>query len=31
MAVIAVAFLLVIPVLPVRIYPPWTTAPASPR
>jgi MFS transporter, DHA2 family, multidrug resistance protein len=31
MAVIAIAFLLVIPVLPVRIYPPWTTAPASPR
>jgi DHA2 family multidrug resistance protein len=31
MAVIAIAFLLVIPVLPVRIYPPWSTAPASPR
>jgi len=32
MAGIAVAFLLVIPVLPVRIYPPWcTTLPSSPK
>ncbi|CAB3715908.1 putative multidrug resistance protein EmrY [Paraburkholderia sediminicola] len=29
MAGIAVAFLLVIPVLPVRIYPPWSTTPPS--
>ncbi|WP_408202852.1 MFS transporter [Paraburkholderia sediminicola] len=31
MAGIAVAFLLVIPVLPVRIYPPWSTTPPSSR
>ncbi|WP_158905839.1 MFS transporter [Burkholderia sp. L27(2015)] len=32
MAGIAIAFLLVIPVLPVRIYPPWcTTPPSSPK
>jgi MFS transporter, DHA2 family, multidrug resistance protein len=31
MAGIAVAFLLVIPVLPVRIYPPWCTTPPSSR
>jgi DHA2 family multidrug resistance protein len=31
MACIAVAFLLVIPVLPVRIYPPWTTTPPPSR
>jgi len=31
MACIAVAFILVIPVLPVRIYPPWYTRPPSPR
>ncbi|HEX7913526.1 MAG TPA: MFS transporter [Paraburkholderia sp.] len=29
MAGIAVAFLLVVPVLPVRIYPPWSTTPPS--
>jgi MFS transporter, DHA2 family, multidrug resistance protein len=31
MAGIAVAFLFVIPVLPVRIYPPWTTTPVPSR
>ena len=31
MAGIAVAFLLIIPVLPVRIYPPWCTTPPPPR
>jgi DHA2 family multidrug resistance protein len=31
MAVIAVAVLLLIPVLPVRIYPPWCTTPPSNR
>jgi len=31
MAGIAIAFLFVIPVLPVRIYPPWCTTPPSPR
>jgi DHA2 family multidrug resistance protein len=31
MAGIAVAFLFVIPVLPVRIYPPWSTTPPSSR
>jgi MFS transporter, DHA2 family, multidrug resistance protein len=31
MAGIAVAFVLVIAVLPVRIYPPWCTTPPSPR
>jgi DHA2 family multidrug resistance protein len=31
MAGIAVAFLCVIPVLPVRIYPPWSTTPPSSR
>jgi len=31
MAGIALAFLLVIPVLPVRIYPPWSTTPPSSR
>ncbi|MGF6781354.1 MFS transporter [Paraburkholderia sp. GAS334] len=31
MAGIAVAFLFVVPVLPVRVYPPWTTTPPSPR
>jgi MFS transporter, DHA2 family, multidrug resistance protein len=31
MAGVAIAFLLVIPVLPVRIYPPWCTTPPSPR
>ena len=31
MAGIAVAFVLVIPVLPVRIYPPWCTTPPSSR
>jgi DHA2 family multidrug resistance protein len=31
MAGIAVAFLFVIPVLPVRIYPPWTTTPPPSR
>ncbi|WP_408397677.1 MFS transporter [Paraburkholderia nemoris] len=31
MAAIAVAFLFVIPVLPVRIYPPWSTTPPSSR
>jgi len=31
MAGIAVAFLFVIPVLPVRIYPPWCTTPPSSR
>jgi DHA2 family multidrug resistance protein len=31
MAVIAVAVLLLIPVLPVRIYPPWSTTPPSTR
>ncbi|TDN59281.1 MFS transporter [Paraburkholderia sp. BL10I2N1] len=31
MAGIAVAFLLVIPVLPVRIYPPWSTTPPPSR
>jgi MFS transporter, DHA2 family, multidrug resistance protein len=31
MAGIAIAFLIVIPVLPVRIYPPWSTTPPSPR
>jgi MFS transporter, DHA2 family, multidrug resistance protein len=31
MAGIAVAFLFVIPVLPVRIYPPWTATPAPTR
>jgi DHA2 family multidrug resistance protein len=31
MAGVAVAFLLVIPVLPVRIYPPWSTTPPSSR
>ena len=29
MACVAVALLLLVPVLPVRIYPPWTTPPAS--
>ncbi|MFM0118444.1 MFS transporter [Paraburkholderia sp. RL18-101-BIB-B] len=31
MAGIAVAFLFVIPVLPVRVYPPWSTTPPSSR
>lgn len=31
MAGIAIAFLFVIPVLPVRIYPPWSTTPPSSR
>ena len=31
MAAIAVAFLFVIPVLPVRIYPPWSNTPPSSR
>jgi MFS transporter, DHA2 family, multidrug resistance protein len=31
MAGIAIAFIFVIPVLPVRIYPPWTTTPAPSR
>lgn len=31
MAVIAVAALLLVPVLPVRIYPPWSTTPPSTR
>ncbi|RKF48581.1 MFS transporter [Paraburkholderia fungorum] len=31
MAGIAIAFLFVIPVLPVRIYPPWSTTPSSSR
>jgi MFS transporter, DHA2 family, multidrug resistance protein len=31
MAGIAVALLLVIPVLPVRIYPPWSTTPPPSR
>jgi MFS transporter, DHA2 family, multidrug resistance protein len=31
MAGIAVAFILIIPVLPVRIYPPWSTTPPTPR
>jgi DHA2 family multidrug resistance protein len=29
MACVAVALLLLVPVLPVRIYPPWTTTPPS--
>jgi MFS transporter, DHA2 family, multidrug resistance protein len=29
MACVAVALLLLVPVLPVRIYPPWTTPPSS--
>jgi len=31
MAVIAITVLLLIPVLPVRIYPPWSTTPPSTR
>ncbi|MFM0337041.1 MFS transporter [Paraburkholderia fungorum] len=31
MAGIAIAFLFVIPVLPVRVYPPWSTTPPSSR
>jgi DHA2 family multidrug resistance protein len=31
MAGVAVAFLFVIPVLPVRVYPPWSTTPPSSR
>jgi DHA2 family multidrug resistance protein len=31
MACIALGFLLLIPVLPVRIYPPWSTTPPSTR
>jgi DHA2 family multidrug resistance protein len=31
MAGVAVAFLFVIPLLPVRVYPPWITTPPSPR
>ncbi|MEX3937319.1 MFS transporter [Paraburkholderia phymatum] len=31
MACIAIAVLLLIPVLPVRIYPPWSTTPPTPR
>jgi len=31
MACVAVALLVLIPVLPVRIYPPWVTTPPSPR
>jgi DHA2 family multidrug resistance protein len=31
MAGIAVATLLLVPVLPVRIYPPWSTTPPSSR
>jgi DHA2 family multidrug resistance protein len=31
MAVIAIAALLLVPVLPVRIYPPWSTTPPSSR
>ncbi len=31
MAVVAIAFLFVIPVLPVRVYPPWSTTPPPSR
>jgi DHA2 family multidrug resistance protein len=31
MAVVAVALLFLVPVLPVRIYPPWCTTPPSSR
>ncbi|RQR40227.1 MFS transporter [Burkholderia sp. Bp9143] len=31
MAGVAVALLLLVPVLPVRIYPPWSTTPAAPH